>query len=289
MHTPTRTNPVGARHAVPALPPVQQTLHICHRDARFRIQLVSLISDSKNSSQSQLALSRRPSQLAMAATARPQIAVSRSSELDFQTNLPFAARQPLGDRAEQVPGALLNLYRCGVAVIKHVEEFKQALHAEVLANRPSPGDAQVHVHEGRRSKSVAACLQVAAIEIAVAVLVDRRFSRRRVAEAALRAENAAELNLPRQFHKAVGFEGVAESEIGRSVIECRAIVKNAGLGDLVAVAGKERSGSVCLARAGHVTFRVLDARIGHDRNDSPEAIRWEIRSRHQLRRCQDSN
>src|SRR5580704_9909598 len=252
---------------------VQQTLQSCCWGARLCTESVSVISGSKNSSQSVVALRQRSRRPAITATLRPRLAVSASSEFELQTDLPFAAGQSLRNRAKQVPLALLNLDGRRVTVIEQVEEHEEPLNPYVLAHHPSPGHAQVHVDEGRRRKGIAAGFEVASIKVIVAVLIERHCCRLRVPEPALRAEKAAELNLPRQFHEAMDLEGMPQSEIGGSVIERGAIVENPGLGDEVSVASEERSAGVRLARAGHLLrYGVNGARIGDGRHDSAEAV-----------------
>src|SRR5580704_1376223 len=253
---------------------VQQTLQSCCWGARLCTESVSVISGSKNSSQSVVALRQRSRRPAITATLRPRLAVSASSEFELQTDLPFAAGQSLRNRAKQVPLALLNLDGRRVTVIEQVEELEEPLNPYVLAHHPSPGHAQVHVDEGRRRKGIAAGFEVASIKVIVAVLIERHCCRLRVPEPALRPEKAAELNLPRQFHEAMDLEGMPQSEIGGAVIERGAIVENSGLWDVIAVAGEECCGSVRLAWARHFhCHRVNGARIGDGRHDSAEAIR----------------
>src|SRR6202040_3286080 len=121
----------------------------------------------------------------------------------------------LGNGAERCSLSLLNLNGGRVGIVKQIEEFEKSLDFEALTDDPSFGDAQVHVDEGRGAESVAAGFQIAAVKRAVSVQVDRCHCASGIAEAALRPEQAAELNLPGQFHEAVELESVTESEIRR--------------------------------------------------------------------------
>src|SRR4029077_18868013 len=93
----------------------------------------------------------------------------------FQADLAFAARQSLGNRAKAYD-RLVTLYGGWVAIIQKVEELEETLNPEALAHDPSPGNAQVHIDERRSGECIAPRQQIAAIEIAIAILVDRHFS-----------------------------------------------------------------------------------------------------------------
>ena len=87
----------------------------------------------------------------------------------------FAARQSLGNRPKAYH-RLVSLYGGRVAIIQEVEELEEALNPEALAHDPGLGDAQVHVDERRSRKTVARGIEVAALKIAVACMVERHFS-----------------------------------------------------------------------------------------------------------------
>src|SRR5581483_589607 len=121
------------------------------------------------------------------------------SELNLQANLTLSAGKSLGNRAKQRSCALLDLNRCGISVVEEIEELKHALNPHMLADYPGSRDPQVHVDERRRDEGVAASLQIASIEIAIAVLVQWNLCAGRVAKTTLCAEDVAELDLPRQL------------------------------------------------------------------------------------------
>ena len=124
-----------------------------------------------------------------------------SSEFETQAELTLSSRQPFGDGAEGVGDqTLLVLYGGGVAGVEEVEEFKEALDAQSLANNPGFGYAHIHIDESRRTKGVSTGLEIAPSKAPVSILIDRSKCCSSVLEAALRAEQAAELYLPRQIH-----------------------------------------------------------------------------------------
>jgi hypothetical protein len=112
MNPATHTKVVRAGLASPVLLPMQQTLQIHRRDVGSRIPSIGLVSASKNSSQSLITLHRksRPLRSRRDAVCSDSTALFASSEFELKTDLPFAPGQPLGNRAEQVSRALLNLY-----------------------------------------------------------------------------------------------------------------------------------------------------------------------------------
>lgn len=87
----------------------------------------------------------------------------------FQADLAFTARQSLGNRAKAYH-RLVTLYGGWFAIIQKVEELEETLNLEALAHDPSPGDAQIHVDERRSGECISPRQQIAAIEIAVAIL-----------------------------------------------------------------------------------------------------------------------
>src|SRR5205807_8656422 len=127
--------------------------------------------------------------------------ISAKLERETQSDLAFPARQSLRNCAKRGRLTLLDLNGRRVGVIEQVEELEKPLHSESLANNPGFRDAQVHIDERRSREGVAPRLEVAAIEVAVAILIEGLRSTDGVAESTLRAQQAAELNLPRQFHK----------------------------------------------------------------------------------------
>src|SRR5579883_146431 len=189
------------------------------------------------------------------------------SELNLQANLTLSAGKSLGNRAKQRSCALLDLNRCGISIVEEIEELKHTLNSDVLTNDPGASDTQIHIDKRRCAERIAASLQVASIEIAIAILIDGILGTCRVTETALRTENIAELDLPRQLQESVHFEGVAKREIRGTVVERGSVVELSGYGDVIAVAGEEAGSSVSLARAGG------SARVGHNRNYATEAVR----------------
>jgi len=121
----------------------------------------------------------------------------------------------------------------------------------------------------RPCESVSARFQVPAVKVAVAVLVDGHKGVLRIVETALNAEKAAELDLPRDLHKSMTFEGVAQSEIRGAAIECCAVVELSGLWDEISVAGEERAVGISLAGTGG------GSRIGNDWRDTTKAVGGE--------------
>src|ERR1051325_10471594 len=74
----------------------------------------------------------------------------------------------------------------------------------------------------------------------------------------------------------MNFKSMAQSKVRRTFIECGAVVKDAGLRHVIAVASNEGGSSICLARTRHSTrLGIRGAGIGHCGNLSPEAVSWE--------------
>src|SRR5258708_22754850 len=152
----------------------------------------------------------------------------------------------LGNAAERCSLSLLNLNGCRVGIVQEIEEFEKALDFEALADDPRFRDAQIHVHEWRGAEGIATGFQIAAVKRAITVQVYRCDCGRGIAEAALRPEQAAELNFPGQFHEAVELESVTESEIGRAAIDLGSIVESALPGNERSVTGCKSTCGVCL-------------------------------------------
>src|SRR4029077_9615315 len=184
-------------------------------------------------------------------------------ECETQPDLAFSAGQGLRDSAERCSLGLLNLNGGRIGIVKQIKEFEKALDFEAITDGPGFSDAQIHVNEMRSNEGIAARFQVAAVKRAIRIHIDRLLCDSGIAEAALGAEQAAELNLPRQFHEAVKFEGVTQSQIGRAAVEFRSIAQSGRHGYSSTITSRE--GMVCV----RLTSASAGAGIGDNRYDSP--------------------
>src|SRR5215469_9034180 len=108
---------------------------------------------------------------------------------------------------------LVDVYGRRIGAVKEVEEFKHALKIHAFVDAKSLRDAHIHVHETRRLECVAARFQVATVKVIVAVLIERHERALRVAEAALAAEETAELNLPGKIQEPMGLKSIAQGKV----------------------------------------------------------------------------
>ena len=83
---------------------------------------------------------------------------------------------------------------------------------------------------GGVGERVASGVDVDAVHRRVAVRIDQHAARGLPAEmeTALRPEDAADLNLPRQFDHAVGLEHVIDRQIGRALVAIGSVQERAG-------------------------------------------------------------
>ena len=92
------------------------------------------------------------------------------------------------------------LYGSGVFIIEQVEELEERLDFEPLTNRKSLCDAEIKIGKVRCAEVIAARDKICGSEIVVPIHVERNIERLAVSEALLDAEQAADLELPRQLH-----------------------------------------------------------------------------------------
>ncbi len=169
-------------------------------------------------------------------------------KFDADGDLAFASGQELRDGAKDglvwLPGSsvFILIDGRGIRTVEKVEDFEQAADADAVANPEGLGEAHIHVQEVRRDELIPGSLQIAAIETAIAILIQGHKRVLRVVETTLRTEEIADFDFPRQLEQTVGFEGVPQGKVGRTVVEFGAVIEDAGLGNKIPV--RERASSV---------------------------------------------
>src|SRR5882724_11614212 len=101
-----------------------------------------------------------------------KLPISAKLERETQSDLAFAPRQSLRNRAKRGRLTLLDLNGRRVGVIEQVEELEKPLHSESLANNPGFRDAQVHIDERRSREGVASGFQIADTVGSIAILIN---------------------------------------------------------------------------------------------------------------------
>src|SRR6185369_5321225 len=123
-------------------------------------------------------------------------------ELEPQTNLPFASGQHLPQRSERAVGdVLLYLHGSGILAIEDIEKLKQRLKPHALSDIETLRKAQIEIDVWRRGKEIAtsAWTMIDRIKSSIAIRIFQRQGRATDMESTLRAENAADLKLPRKL------------------------------------------------------------------------------------------
>src|SRR6266851_8859478 len=95
----------------------------------------------------------------------------------------------------------------------------------------------VQVDIARGLKVIAPGKEVHSVQEAISIHVDRRWGGSRKVEAALRTEDAAHVNFPRELHDPIQKQRMTQREVRRATVEVRAVIEFPGLRDRVAVAG----------------------------------------------------
>ena len=151
-----------------------------------------------------------------------------------------------------------------VLAVEQVEELQQDPRLHAAGDVEPLGDANVEIRERRRGEGVTPGVDVDAVHRRVAVRIDQHAAGGRLAEmeAALSAENAADLKLVGQFDHAVDLQHVIDREIGRSLVAIGSVQERPGLLHQRAVGAGELAVGVGAAGGG----------FGDDRDGADEAV-----------------
>ncbi len=127
----------------------------------------------------------------------PTAYCSLTLELDSESDLTFASGQHLGCRAERLERNALLPPDCGwILTIQQIEELEQDLHLDPLADVESLGKAHIEIDEGGGGESIPPGGRINIVNRSVAVRVNQGCGNTAEAKAALRPEDAADLDLP---------------------------------------------------------------------------------------------
>src|SRR6185369_5075234 len=193
-------------------------------------------------------------------------------ELEPQTNLPFASGQHLPQRSKRAVGdVLLYLHGSGILAIEDVEKLKQRLKPHALGDVEPFRKPQIEIDERRCCKEIAtgAGPMIDRIERSVAIRIFQRQCRATEMKSTLRAEDAADLKLPRKLQQTVELECMVHGKIRRTFIQVWSIDESVCLRDKASVSANERAARIGPARARFRNERRdADKTIGRQRVDS---------------------
>jgi len=164
-------------------------------------------------------------------------------ELEPESDLPFAPRQHLSFSAEDIRLLQRRKDRRRVLPVQYVEELEQHLHSDALRKIDSLGKTHIEIHEWRRCESVSPGREIDPGQSAVAIRICCRSGAAEM-ETALRAKDAAELDLPGQLEQAVELKSVVDGQVRWSFVEIRAVHERSGRGDEASIRARVRA--VCV-------------------------------------------
>jgi hypothetical protein len=143
-----------------------------------------------------------------------KVQLQLTSERNPESNLPFASRQHLCYRAERLGHYVFtSLDGPWILAVQQVEELEQQLYLDTIGDIETLGNAHIEIYEWGRRKGVPPGGKIDTVEITVTVRVSVERVETAEVKAALRSNDAADLNLPRKIHEPVDLKNMIQRQV----------------------------------------------------------------------------